>query len=544
MPLASIEKFYGRKKIIDQLRKRVLDFKDGYRQNVALIGDRYIGKTFILHKFLSEISAPDSIQLYIDVEYKDVDYFCRKVAGTILYEFSKIRSLPLHQDLNLLVETTQSLIPKTTAVIGRIQKHLRHSKKVEAYKDAIALPQIFSAETGLFCILAVDEFQCLMELGIPEVFQELGKTIMTQKQCLYIFASSAHEQARMILAEKLSLLFGNFEIIEVSAFGLKTCSDYVTKHLQEVRIGDDLKSFLVDFTGGHPLYLRLMCEKLLSFATLHHQKEIFVPLLSQAVEDILFDSWGVLSRHFDLTTHHLCFGKGNLIYADILIFLSQEKQKIKTLAGRMGIKQGGLTPKLNRLQEMGLVGKSSKSFYIRDRLFRYWLYFVYQRRRETIETDPDYQRQQFREEFARALDDFRIQEQKDTPSRIIDLLNCFDNESFQLDGRKYKLPVFENIAAEDISLLPEAGFDFIRASTSEGEWFVLLKKDEIKEQDLASILSEIKQRYAKPQRCILITLQDLGEEVRVRALQEHMWIWNERELRTLVNMYNKPFIVA
>ncbi len=81
MSVVGLEKFYGRKATLDILRKRVLDFKDGYRQNVALIGERYIGKTFVLHKFLSEMAAPDTLQVYIDVEYKGVDYFCQKMVG-------------------------------------------------------------------------------------------------------------------------------------------------------------------------------------------------------------------------------------------------------------------------------------------------------------------------------------------------------------------------------------------------------------------------------------------------------------------------------
>ena len=44
-------------------------------------------------------------------------------------------------------------------------------------------------------------------------------------------------------------------------------------------------------------------------------------------------------------------------------------------------------------------------------------------------------------------------------------------------------------------------------------------------------------------RCILISLSSLDENARVRALQERMWIWNEVEVNTLMNLFDKPFIV-
>lgn len=544
MVVMELEKFYGRKDILGILKKRVLDFKDGYRQNVALVGNRYFGKTYILQKFLHETAAPDLVQIYIDAEYKDVDYFCRKICSVMLYEFSKIKSLPLHTDLNILIETTQVSLPQTVSSIKRIQKYLQQSKKSEAYKETVILPQIFSGETGLFCLFAFDEFQCLDEWGIPGIFQELGKAIMTQKQSLYVAASSSPEQAQEILSEKLSLLFGNFEMIDVGAFDLKTCRNYVVQHLDNIKIADDLRDFLIDFTGGHPLYLCLLCEHLAQLALIHDQKEIFVPILSRAVEKMLFDPWGVLSRHFDLIIHHLCAGKGNMIYADMLIKLAAQKQQVKQLANLMGVKQSVVSAKMKRLQTMGIVMRSGKSFYIYDRLLGYWLSYVFRSRREAIEIGPIHHQERFQQAFLGAVDDFRAQSGKKIASRIIELLYCFDDESFQSDGRRYKLPSFDKIFSEQKLLTQRSGVDVIRASTPAGDWFVFLFEGMIAEQDLANTIAEVKKHFNKPKKCVLISLTDMDETARLRALQERMWIWNEKELRTLLHIYNKPYIVT
>ncbi len=512
---------------------------------MALIGSRYIGKTSILQQFLSEIIDSHIISIYIDAEYSDTDTFCQKVAGSILYEFSKMRSLPLHGNLNLLIEQTQSLIPKTTASVKKIQKFLRQAKKSEAYQEAIALPQVFSSETAMFCLFVIDEFQCLEEWGVADIFQELGKVIMTQKQCLYVFASSAMREAQVIFSEKLLLLFGNFEMIEITTFDDKTSREYIRQQFSALQIRDDLRDFLIDFTGGHPLYLRLLCKELVDLARAYGQNEIFIPLLSRAVENVLFDSWGVLSRHFDLIMSGLCSGKGNMIYADVLISLSMEKQKIKDLADKISVRQSNLSPKIKRLQEMGLLAKVGRSFYIGDRMMRYWLCYVFHHRRETVGMDFDVLREQFREKFASAVDEFRMQSTKAISTRIIELLRCFDDESFQSGGRQYKLPAFEKVDAHDVCSLPGGRVDVIRASTSAGnDWLIFLKAGDVQEQDLNGMISSVKEGLTKPQRCVLIAFNDLDETARVRALQERMWIWNESDLKKLLNLYNKPYIAC
>ena len=44
--------FFGRSEVLELLKKRVRDLKDSYRQNVAIIGDQYLGKSALLKYFL------------------------------------------------------------------------------------------------------------------------------------------------------------------------------------------------------------------------------------------------------------------------------------------------------------------------------------------------------------------------------------------------------------------------------------------------------------------------------------------------------------
>ncbi len=539
-----LERFYGRESVLSLFKKRVHDLKDGYRQNIAFLGERYIGKSMILKKFINDFDDQDMILIYLDLENKDFNYFYRKFVGSILYDFSKIKGLPLSEDIQILCENVQTSLPQTVKTIRRIHSLVLHGKITEAYREILALPQLVTQESNCFCVLMFDEFHNLGDYAIKDVFQELGKQIMTQKRCLYIVTSSLPGIAKNILSEKLSLLFGDFEIMTIDSFNTETSREFVKFHLDEIKMGDSLCHFLIDFTAGHPLYLKLICRELVNLCAIHKQSEVFQPLLIQAIKNVLFDRWGVLSRHFDLTLSWLCSGKGNLMLANILSTLVDGKQRMRELAHHLEVKQGLITPKVNRLMELGIIFKNRNYYYVKDKLLKYWLKYVYKKRQTSIDLDPEKQKNQFTEELTRAIDNFKLISQKDLSSRIIELFYCFDNDAFDINGRKYKLPIFKEVIPIKIRKTSGEYFDVIHATTSEGNWFIVLKPDMICENDIHAILMESKKIIQKPQRCILISLSNLDENARIRALQEKMWIWNEGELNMLMSLYDKPYIMG
>lgn len=543
MSIIELDRFYGRKSVLDLLKRRVLDLRDGYRQNIAFVGLRHTGKTMMLERFIADLDAPDIITIYVDLENADLHHVFYKFAGSILFHFARNKGLPLNDDLNLLLKTTETHLPQTTKAIRKIQSALSHGKEREAYLDTIVLPQIFTQETNTFCVLFLDEFQDLEELGIPEVFQDLGKGIMTQRRCLYVVTSSLPWVANRILSEKLSLLFGNFEIIEVQALDLKTSREFISVHLDKVRLNESLTNFLIDFTGGHPLYLGLICRELATLSAVHKQTEIFAPLLAQAIEDILFNRWGVLNRHFELLMERISSGKGNLVVSGLVMTLAKGRQKIQELAGDVQMKQNISAQKVNRLVEMGIVAKNGNYYYLPDKLFKYWIKYVFQKRRCAIVLAAERQKREFQEELADGVERFRAVSQKDFSVRVMELLSCFENESLLINGRRYKLPLFSQMTTSKVCGVRGECVDVIRAATNDGEWVIVLKSGAVGENEISDVLAETKKITQKPQRSVLISLTTLDENTRLRALQERMWIWNEGELTALLNLYDKPFIM-
>jgi len=534
--------FFGRDDILGVLNRRVSDLKEGYRQNVALLGGRFVGKSSILVRFAQNLDD-DLTVVYLDLENRELDYFLKKFIGSLLYNYAKSKHLPLHDEIDVLLESVKDTLPHTVSVVHKILKDYKAGKLSAAFQGVMALPEVYSNETGKFCILIIDEFQYINDYYVHQAFQVLGKKIMTQKRCLYICASSQPQEAARILGEKLSLLFGNFEILTVEPFDSLTSQNYIGQRLQELKIGAGLKSFLTDFTGGHPLYLDLICRELISQSAIHQQSEVYLPLLSLAVENTIFDRWGVLSRHFELLINELCAPKDARLVSEVLISLANAHLKLDEIAGDTNIRRQSLSVKIKALIERGIVFKNGKFHYFSDKLFKYWIKYVFQKRLKDIELSPDRQRLMFKEEFQRHVENFKVSTRQDFSSRIVELLHCFGNECFQLNGRKYRLPAFREIVP--FKLRQENGIysDFIKAKTDDAIWIIIMKKDSLSEQELRSIMQEARKIESRPEQCLIISLRELDDATRLKALQERFWIWNEGELNTLMTFFDKPYIL-
>lgn len=536
------QNFCGRGSVLELLKKRVIGLKEGYRQNVALLGARYVGKTSILRNFLAGLEEENVVTVYLDLENKDFDYFLTQFTTGLLYSYSQNAKLPLHDDVRLLLESTKKFIPHTVQVIKKIYKDYQGKKTLTSFLGLLTLPEVFTNETGQSCVLVWDEFQDLEGLGIPHAFQHLGKKIMTQKRCLYVAASSYPQLARKILSEKLSLLFGNFETVDVEPFDFRTSREFICARLGTLKMAEPLCHFLIDFTGGYPLYLNLICQELVNAGAVHKQGEIFIPLFTQAVENTLFHPWGLINRHFELMTQEFCSPKGGQVVASLLISLAKGKQKIDDLRADCGITKNQALQKIHRLMEAGVVIKNGSVYYFKDKLFKYWVQYILQSRLRDVAPDVRKQSSRFQAEFHRAIESFQIDSRKDFSCRIVELLHCFDNEAFDLNGRRYKLPLFQKIIP--LKLKNERGEDFsvIRACAADSTWVIVLKNDNFGEAEVHTVMAESARLADKSRRHLIISLKDLDENTRLRALQEKFWIWNEREVKALLTLFDKPYI--
>src|SRR3990167_10023055 len=222
--------FFGRGDLLELLKKRVDGLRYGYRQNIAIIGPSYYGKTSVIYRFMDNLSVKDVIPVYIEVKPHGFPNFAEKFISTLLFKYLTNIEYKI-EDTKELMPIASERMPKTVKAIKAIEALIKSGRISQAYSAIFELPAMAHAETSLRPIVILDEFHRIGDFGIDNAFAVLGKYIMLQKDTMYIVTSSQINQAKEILSEKLSLLFGNFEICELGTFDASTAVDFTNFRL-------------------------------------------------------------------------------------------------------------------------------------------------------------------------------------------------------------------------------------------------------------------------------------------------------------------------
>ena len=121
---------------------------------------------------------------------------------------------------------------------------------------------------------------------------------MVQKDTMYLLASSSFSASRKILAEKLSLLFGNFERVYLEPFDFETSFQFIQRKLSPIGISENLKNFLVAFTDGHPFFLQTITGTLRERALAKSENELSRVTIAEVFLKVLYESQGILNQYF------------------------------------------------------------------------------------------------------------------------------------------------------------------------------------------------------------------------------------------------------
>ncbi len=197
------ERFFGREEVLELLNKRASALKDGYRQNVALTGQSLAGKSSIILQFLHTIREEGFIPIYVEVVKEPFRSFANKFIATMLYNALIRKGENVGIGFDILLAKTQEILPKTSQAVKQVTALIDRGDFDEAYLGLLGLTSILKEETGIPCIVILDEFDNLEHLGVKNPYLSFGKVIMVQKDTMYIVSSSRNMAIRKIISEKL-----------------------------------------------------------------------------------------------------------------------------------------------------------------------------------------------------------------------------------------------------------------------------------------------------------------------------------------------------
>ncbi|RLC29476.1 hypothetical protein DRH13_05650, partial [Candidatus Woesebacteria bacterium] len=434
------------------------------------------------------------------------------------------------------------LIPETVHQVDKISGLLEKKKNDDAFEELLGLSSIFKTETGKNCVVILDEFHNLTNFHLKKPFHTLGKFIMIQKNTMYIVSSSQKTLLKDILSQKLSLLFGNFEILEINGFDNQTARSFLSEKIAATSASENIKNYLIQFSQGSPFYLEVTSKRFSELLGKEDGKKDEKECLLETFAGLLYDSNGVLNQYFMNNVNFFLEKKTRRKFLPILIAMSEGNGTIKTIQKNMGRKSKDLGDKLQRLQQMDLIYKSGVFYRISDKLFEYWLKNVYALKTKSVIDDLDIKYLEFKNLAEKDYRSYCAFSALSVTEVVLDLFKSFRNEKIQMRLHERKMPTFDSA-----EICPVAGdITGVAGWIKDKCWICHIKHGRrANEQDIydLSSLKSVGPKRAKVIRKIFIPLKGVEHNAFLLAKEKNIWVWDVQQLNEILRLFGKVELV-
>lgn len=531
----------GREDILSRLEQRLEALKKGYRQNVGLVGPRFIGKTFLIRQFLDKIGKdPEVIPIYILLTETDFDGFVERWLGSLLQGFLSSQGISFPEEFQLLVKTSRTYIPRTLERMREVKKHAFQKKTALAFRELLDLSATLREETGKKIVLILDEFQLLGTLELTDPFGLFGKEMMIQKDTFYLVTSSEPHRSKEIFSDRLSLLFGNFEVIEVGPLPLKRIRSWSEQQYPELKIPDGDFRLLSHLLNNHPYYFELFLDAARAHGLSTQADTWDREFLLRVLTATLFSKRGLLNRHFEFELQALLrLGRQTRPYIKTLVAVAHGRSKLIQIAAYLGRKGRETKKILQRLVGEGMLEKRGSFYRLSDPLFRFWLRNVYQVKDRDLAPDEERARLYFQHRLADEVRKIEEEDRKDLTGRLESLFSEFRNDVVEVNQKKIKCPAF----LELVSRPTNGRFFPILGRTSKGRWLCQVFRDAVTEGDVAGFSEELKRFRRSLQRKVMVALGGIELNAKLMAQEGSIQIWDLENLNALLDLYGKVKII-
>ncbi len=511
------------------VRQRLDAFRDGYRHNLAIVGPMASGKSFLLREALDQADAR-FLKIVCTLQRGTVHEFGRAFAGSIL---RALASLPETADDDAVLERAARVAPRTTDAALRLGRTGLPHASTELLVSALDLVPLAHQELDRPCILVLDEFLHLGELGLSHAFHELGKRVVTWPFTVFVVTSSSCGQAREILRERLQLLFGQFELLTLGALESTAAVEWMRRELPGAGRREDLVSFLTSWVGSCPWYLDLFLKRMKELVVLGRQESISEHVMSQAGADLLGSASGVLHQWFSARVAQLTRQRHGTLARDVLLAIARGARTSLAIA-RQGVPRRNLSHALQLLVDQDLVCRKGACWVIPDQVLGFWLASVLGHAAARGD-HSDRCRRAFIGTWATWLKSMQLP----LAERITELLGQFQNETVSLDHKTGRLPAFRSMTR----MAPTAiGQTYIMADGEDQRWCCLVHEGRLEESAVHAFQTFCRSQSPKPSRKVVVAKDGLDLNAKLLAKEANMWVWEPDDMRLLGLLYEQPLV--
>ncbi len=529
----------NRDQISARLLKRAEDFGRGYRQNLALLGRVGLGKTKLIAKFTEAVRARDFPILTVLIDLAPVSS-----SQITFYWIRCLLSSALHlpdSSLDVLLETADAQVPKTAKAARHILKLYKQGNAALAVRELFALSGQLAEETARKVVLILDEFLGLEKFGVHDVYSIFGNRMMMEKEVLFVVTSSESKKSRAIFSEKLSLLFSNFETMDLQSFGFKEMNVHIDGRACASYLSLPARRFLFRLTDGEPRYLDAMLRALDDLVCTDPKRQLGIATLFETVMREVLESDGRISLLFQKKVESLPRGlrESEHVLSEAVALLSTGRVKPGALAAALGLKIPEAKKMITRMEDAGWLVSGGASYSLRDPLFRFWAHEVLLPNCQGQLLDDKARRGRWMRLLGSIYEMGCESDSAKIVTQVESLLKQFRAGTTQLEGRKVYGAHFQEIAWSVV----QEGCWSLRAISSKENHFYLASCRELTEADIEEFKAS-SGRQKKRVRRILVVAGGIEQNARLLAQQYKMDIWDLRFFNLLLDFYGLSKIIV
>ena len=531
--------FFGRKELWELFEKRRDAFLKGYRQNIGILGAPLLGKTSLVRAFASKMQSFEQvIAIFFSCRPSDsFQWFSQRWMGELLLGFHRTLGQSPPANLQILIRSLKGVIPKTLKQMRLTKSLTMAHRHDQAYRELLALSGTLAEECRKKILLVLDNFDRLEELGLADCFIALGKEIMVQKETMYVVTTSHLNRGRAIFQEKLSLLFGNFEVIQMMPFRFDEAAQFMSERAPSSTWDDQVKRFLIRLTDGHPYYLACLLDRLARFAG---DGRLLRAQIAQALEEELYQETGFLGQYFQSRLYRFADSRPWNRYGDVLLAISLGHKKLSQMIRFLHWKGREVKRILEGLLSSEAIEKHGSLFVIPDPLFRFWLAKVYYGRRVFFDSLHDSTRAGFLSCVEQGFEESAREDSLELPKQIEELFRRFRNDVVQLDQRRFVCSHFTEVVSR-----PNNGRVFpVTAKSDRTRWLCQVLRGQVLEEDVRVFLEDLKRLRGPVQKKLIVGLGGIDLNAKLLAQEAQIQYLDLRSLNLLLDIYDRPKVVV
>lgn len=543
-----------REQIRRRIEHRIDSLEKGYRQNVGIIGVSGMGKTALLASLYANRSIQTRfVVIYINGETVDFDHLAQRWIESLLAGVATLRCLDLSMDLSERLKICHDFMPKTVERIRAFRKTLKRGERNDdTVRELFGLTEQLSDEIGHKILLMLDEFHFFEKLPAQDPFALLGNQMMIEKNTCYLVTSSKLMKAREIFQDKLALLFGNFEVMEIPPFDSREAAEFIERKLPGALFEEAQKKFLILMSSGRPDYLEYYLDHIVERNTDASNElpagrdrlswKVKTEHVLDAVYRELLHEKGRISKRFESRLHDCrFFAKDASAHIKALTAISEGCSKAHPIAVYLDKKSREVKSILQRLIQEEILIKEGFFYRFEDDVFAFWIREFFQRMNRNYQPSRDAIYQELKDLCAREYEKMQSTNGQEVAVRVEKLFKSFHNDLIPVGERKIKFPLFNEVVVRP---MPGGQSYTVMARTSSGiKWACHIACHKVLEEDVALFAEIPSKPKTKIHKRIFIALSGIEQNAKLMLQASGILFFDLNGFNQLLRLYHLPKMI-